>query len=72
MARKKIENLVDESPEEMDISAEEIGASYFEDHPECPVNSILVCTDGTIFYNTPVGSNAADNYGQAYTVVDKN
>lgn len=54
----------DESGDELNEfdEATEVARKYYEAHPNCPHDSLVVCSDGTVFYNTPHGKNAADNY----------
>lgn len=44
------------------LSPQEMGAAYFEANPNCPVDSIFMCSDGTVFYDNPKGKNSLDNY----------
>lgn len=69
MSKKKSNK--EEGSDLSSLSQEEAGAVYFEENPNCPVDSILVCTDGTVFYDTPKGKNAAENHG-AFIKVEKN
>ena len=43
-------------------SAEELGDDYFERHPDSPLESLHITSDGQIFPGTPRGENAAYNY----------
>lgn len=57
------------------LSHEEMGAKYFSENENCPVDSIIVADDGTVFYDTLKGSNSASNYctekGIGYKTVSK-
>lgn len=44
------------------LSHEEIGAKYFAENENCPVDSIIVTDDGIVFYDTLKGQNSAANY----------
>jgi len=40
----------------------EIGADYFERHPDAPFTELHITSDGVVFPGTPRGENAAFNY----------
>lgn len=73
MAKKNIEEgAADAAP----FSPEAFGADYFKTNPDCPTDSIYVCSDGVVFYNTPKGENSLANYlkskeGITSTLVNK-
>jgi hypothetical protein len=42
--------------------AKVLAGEYFQNHKDCPVDSLVICSDGAIFYNNARGKNAADNH----------
>ena len=69
MSKKK--SVKEEGDDLSSIDQEKAGADYFKDNPNCPVDAILVCEDGTVFYSTTVGKNAAENHGSPFIEVTK-
>jgi len=60
MAKKPIEE--ESGAGAPSLSPEEFAAEYFTLHPDCPTDSIYVCSDGVVFYGNPKGKNSLDNY----------
>lgn len=71
----KKNNTEGASAELAPLSHEEVGAKYFSENENCPVDSIHVTDDGVVFYNTLKGTNSCDNYcnekGIGYQTVNK-